>query len=820
MPWEATENEIRHRLKDPSGFDRCRSKDLTGGVRGIFCHRSGGDGKWEMQALRFDKSKFTVESAKAWVREHGPFTESLADEAELEGEDLMPIAESMLDERVELELVEAVELPESQSSDGDVWDVQLLAFGKSKRPPHYVYTRESIERSKEAFQRVDVYAHSQADDFGHRAANTVVPRDKVGIITDITSSETAATGRLHIFPGAGWLKQNLQYAQRKQLPLPYELSIHATGKAIKQEHQGESLLIVEAFDRVAVDVVDRGAAGGKFLRMVASDTTTSSHTGEKTVKQKLLALFTIFYPTFLESKKVDVPNADENLLWTYLLEADKPQSRFNLPDGMDLKESTLDGLLGQFRVVPQTADPLNVANLPPALKTAIESQKDELTKLKRQQCQQILESELTASRLPKPWQEHIKSQYVGKIFDVSELKTSIKGIRETHALFVGSVVDNRGMDIRMGEDAFDKKRLGLEGMFMLDPNRPHPEKDEKEVRESLKGMPPYKSIKQAYMDITGDVNMTGMAPADRRFTESLLTTDWTSIMAATMNRRMVRDYGMLGLDTWRVFTDVVSVNNFKQQERVRFGGYANLSTVSQGAAYLPIVSPTDEKATYTPAKRGGTEDITLEMMVNDDVGSVTKIPQRMARAAAQTLHEFVYDFISPAVNPVIYDSKVLYITDDHANYATVALAADGVELSAARARMKKQVMKDNSKRLGIRARYVVVPQDLEAIAYGLCAPAYGQYNNVPTFLQYQGLIPIVVDYWTDATDWCLVADRADVVGLEIGFVNGNETPELFVSDIPNAGAYFTNDKITYKIRHIYGGAVTDFRAFCGNVVAG
>jgi hypothetical protein len=818
--WESTENEIRHRLKDPSGYDKCRSKDLTDGVRAIFCHKTGGDA-WEMQALRFDKAKFTAESAKAWVAKHGPFSESVP---EPEGEDVQPMRESEID----LEVAETIAVGTPVDAQNRKWEVQMFAFGASKRPPHFVYTKETLANSAKAMERVDVYAHAQADDYGHRDTSKAVPRDKVGLVTQVHASEAGAVGVMHILPSAQWLHDNLVYAQANNLPAPYELSIRASGKAHQGDFEGKKLPIAESFHAVALDVVDRGAAGGQFVRMVASTPEpaplSKPKQGDTKVKNKLLALFTIFYPTFLESKKVDVPNADENLLWTYLLEADKPQGRFNVPDGMELRESTIDGMLAQFKVSPatQSADPMSASNMPAALRTAIEAQKEELTKLKRQQCAQMLESELTASKLPKPWQEHIKSQYVGKIFDLSELQTSIKGIRETHSLFVGSVVDNRGMEMRMGEDAFDKKRLGLEGLFMLDPNRPHPEKDDKEIRESLKGIPPYRSIKQAYQDITGDVNMTGQAPADRRFTESLLTTDWTSIMAATMNRRMVRDYGLLGLDTWRAFVDVVSVNNFKQQERVRFGGYANLATVAQGGAYLPIVSPTDEKATYTPAKRGGTEDITLEMMTNDDVGSVTKIPQRMARAAAQTLHEFVYDFIYPNVNPVIYDTAVLYITAGgfpHANYGTAALGTDGVALAAARLRMKKQVMKDNSKRLGIRARYLVVPQDLETIAYGLCVPAYGQYNNVPTFLQYQGLVPIVVDYWTDLTDWCLVADRSDIVGLEVGFVNGQETPELFVSDIPNVGSYFTNDKITYKIRHIYGGAITDFRAFDGSVVA-
>ena len=72
---------------------------------------------------------------------------------------------------------------------------------------------------------------------------------------------------------------------------------------------------------------------------------------------------------------------------------------------------------------------------------------------------------------------------------------------------------------------------------------------------------------------------------------------------------------------------------------------------------------------------------------------------------------------------------------------------------------------------------------------------------------------------TDANDWCTAADPADIPGIEVGFLDGREEPELFVQDTPNVGSMFAADKLTYKIRHIYGGAVTDFRAFTKAVVA-
>jgi hypothetical protein len=334
-----------------------------------------------------------------------------------------------------------------------------------------------------------------------------------------------------------------------------------------------------------------------------------------------------------------------------------------------------------------------------------------------------------------------------------------------------------------------------------------------------KDIPPFKSFKEAYIQLTGDVEVSGRV-GRQRFTESLATTDWTNVVSTAMNKRLVRDYNLMALDTWRNFTDVIPLTDFKQQQRVRYGGYSNLPIVNQGNGYQPLASPSDEKATYTPAKRGGTEDLTREMIMNDDLKAISGIPQHMARAAAQTLHEFVYDLIKPAINGTIYDSQALYYAATHYNTATSPLASDGAALAAARLRMRKQKQKDNAKPIGIRAQYVVVPSDLQQTAYALVAPAYGVYNQVPTFLQQLNLSVIVVDYWTDATDWVLVAMPQDVIGLEVGFVNGQETPELFASDIPNVGSLFTNDKITYKIRHEYGAVITDWRAFDGSIVAG
>ena len=68
---------------------------------------------------------------------------------------------------------------------------------------------------------------------------------------------------------------------------------------------------------------------------------------------------------------------------------------------------------------------------------------------------------------------------------------------------------------------------------------------------------------------------------------------------------------------------------------------------------------------------------------------------------------------------------------------------------------------------------------------------------------------------TSASKYWLAGDPADCEGLEVGFVNGRDTPELFVQDDPRMGAVFTNDQISYKVRFEFGAGIVNYRPFVG-----
>jgi hypothetical protein len=322
------------------------------------------------------------------------------------------------------------------------------------------------------------------------------------------------------------------------------------------------------------------------------------------------------------------------------------------------------------------------------------------------------------------------------------------------------------------------------------------------------------SFKECYFEMTGDRLVTGrLRECDQsRLVESLGSASLGEVLGDSVARRMLAEYrAAVDFDGWRQIVNVVPLSDFRMQHRTRWGGYGDLPTVAEGADYQALTSPSDEEATYKAVKKGGTEDVTLEMIKNDDVGAIRRIPTKLSRAAKRTLAKFVFDFLR--TNPVIYDAKALFHVD-HGNLFTAAL--DKAQLAAHRLAMLKQTELSSNDRIGITPSRLVVPVELQEAAVDLFKLST---NNEKTFIQSLTMNIIPVWYWADANDWCTAADPADIPGIEIGFMDGQQEPDLFVQDSPTVGSMFAADKLTYKLRHIYGGAVTDYRAFTKAVVA-
>ena len=326
-----------------------------------------------------------------------------------------------------------------------------------------------------------------------------------------------------------------------------------------------------------------------------------------------------------------------------------------------------------------------------------------------------------------------------------------------------------------------------------------------------------RSIKSVYIDLTGDERVTGM----RRHCDGARLREAISIGTGTaagvfadvfgdsLTRRMQREYNTMDRYMWwRDVCEIAGPNDFRSQERTRWGGYGDLPTVAQAGTYTALTSPTDEKETYTVSKKGGTEAISLEAIKNDDMQVVIRIPVRLGRAAARTVSATVAGVFtagSGAGQTLNADSKAIFHAD-HNNRSTGALSA--ATLAAGRLAMVKQTELSSGKKLGIVPKCLLVPDDLEETAINLFRR---DDENDPTFVTSLGYMVKPVPDWTDANDWVLAADPMDVPTIEIGFLDGMEEPEIFLQSMETVGSLFDNDQWKWKIRHIYGVTALDYR---------
>lgn len=537
------------------------------------------------------------------------------------------------------------------------------------------------------------------------------------------------------------------------------LSIDATGRGSTRMVEGKRVKAAASIDRVmSVDLIVEPGAGGRLIRLVeaAPELPTPSGDPEMKLREKMLR--------FVEAKapaayaKLDPETVSDDDLETAYREAilaDKLASKVVAVD--------LDGVEERIRMIEARA----VGN-----------------------------AAIAASTLPQPAKDRLLRTFATRErFVEADVTAAIKEEREYLSRFVESGrVDLGDFDGARVEDRSVKVAGMLDAFF--DPAH----QDHRNVH----------SFKEAYVEITGDRYVTGrMQDCDRarmreslgtRFAEALDTTSWSDALGNSITRRMQAVFtGLAEQQAWRRVATVSRVSDFRTQERIRIGGYGNLPVVAQGDPYAALTSPGDDKATYAIAKRGGTEVVTREMILNDDVSSIRRIPVELALAAGNTLYEFVFDFYR--TNAVIYDTKALYHVD-HGNLFTAAL--DATAFAAHRLAMVKQVRAGSGKRLGVGPAAVLVPYELQEVAYNLFVR---NQNLDKTYVQSINPEVIPVSYWADGNDWVTVADPMVLPVLEISFLNGQEDPELFVQDMPNVGSLFSNDKVTYKIRHEYGGTV-------------
>lgn len=737
-------------------------------------------------------------------------------------EDIEPVGDVLSDKRIQ---EDSGHILEASGNKGTEWEVVLIAPGISKN--RTFYSDETLLKAQNLFEGVSCFADHSASDQSRSV------KDVVGWYDNVKFREGyGVTATFHALESTPWFLGPFKEAYERGKQDLIGFSINGEGTRRMGKHNGSLAYFVESIDRIdSVDAVISPSAGGKVVRLVASEQ-----------EEELQMLDNLS----LDELKAARPDLVEALTKETKEEKEEVKETTDIQEETKKEEDTENTTMREQEKDNEMSE---------KLQEEIESLKEDYKRLQEEaaiaRTQARVQEMLSTSPLPKAVHAKIAKKFDGKSATKEEIQEEIDGQKEV----ISALFDERPQsiyhDINGGMGTMEKAQKALDGLLQ---------------GKAIDGVRPARGLKEAYALYKGtqglisswDVNpfdvlreSLGGYNSWSRFkegTSELLesatagsqaygaggTPTWAELLGDSITRKMLKDYAEIGYDEWRqVCSSIIPINDFRTQRRMRLGGYdAVLSSVAEAASYSGLTTPADEEATYFVKKYGNTDDVTLEVIANDDVGAVRQLPTKLARVAKISLFIFVFNLIEKSSAPTAtYDSVALY-GSAHANSASAALS--DAALSTAKTSMRTKtvynVTSTGKDYLGMRnkPKFLLVPTALEPTAQrllqneftfsGPATPSGGSYSQSDINVHRGTLTPIVVDYWTTSS-WYLLGDPAMANTIEMGFFQGREEPELFTQDNPLLGSVFTNDKITYKIRHIYGGTVLDHRAFYAGVQA-
>lgn len=445
------------------------------------------------------------------------------------------------------------------------------------------------------------------------------------------------------------------------------------------------------------------------------------------------------------------------------------------------------------------------------------------------QCEHLLTSGLTTSKLPPVVQGRLRKQFEGKAFKAVELSTAISEAREEVAsLTAGSIISGVSRITNMTNSA-DQFELAIADLFGM----------EREAAQANTKVHKLRGIQEAYLMATGDSNfMGGYYPEF-----SLVSANFPAIVANVMNKMLLRswkDYESV-YGWWQNVVTIEHFTNLNQVTWVKTGTIASLPSVAERGDYAELAIG-DSKETSDWGKYGGYVPLTIESVLRDDLRAFTRMPREAALAGIRNISEQVAAVftansgagVTMSDTGALFNATAQTTKGGHINLLTTALGTDYTAWNAVATAMfkKKMMVKSDTgyygtgKPQGIKPSICLVPADLIAQAESLFVPRWASANYPDAAVQASGgqtyggkVMPIAVPEWTDATDWAAVIDPKMVQGVMIGEIFG-VVPQIFSASSDIDPAMFANDESRLKVRQFLNIGVADHMPLHKSNVAG
>ncbi len=344
--------------------------------------------------------------------------------------------------------------------------------------------------------------------------------------------------------------------------------------------------------------------------------------------------------------------------------------------------------------------------------------------------------------------------------------------------------------------------------------------------------------------------LKGNRYAALQFQESMSRSDFQYIFGDVLDRQLLAAYETMPV-RWDTVARRGRVRDFRTVKRFTLdGGRGILSEVKELAPYTSR-AVVDGAYSYAVKKYGAEIPISWETVVNDDLDALGELPDTLGLAARRTEERFATGLYAGATGPntTFYSTGNANVINSTVVGSTVT-ANPPLSIGALQLAMQVLAQQKDSDGGPIYAESVIleVPPALEVVANNIVnateilaatGGGAGAGNDQLTAQNWmRNRVQVKVNPWLPVisttngnTSWYLhAAPRAGRPAMEVGFLIGHETPELWMKS-PNATRVgggmvspqegdFENDGIRYRVRHVLGGTLMDPRSSVGSSGAG
>jgi hypothetical protein len=237
---------------------------------------------------------------------------------------------------------------------------------------------------------------------------------------------------------------------------------------------------------------------------------------------------------------------------------------------------------------------------------------------------------------------------------------------------------------------------------------------------------------------------------------------------------------------------------------------------------FPSATPADRRETYTPQEKGNIFEITKKLKADDQINALMTWGDRVGKAGAETINYEVF-FTNIDANPTMSDSNSLF--DSQGGTTHTNAPAYGA-LSRAQLQTCMQTMMvqtgDDGEEISPVPKWILVHPAQMLTAWDLVSVKYTPGSSTlygdPAVIGPQGMHPLEVivsryvgdSSGTTTSDFYMFADKATHPLFEIGFLNGQEAPQLSQEN-ENSSISFSHNVIRFKAEMTFGVTPLDWR---------